>query len=91
MDIRISIDDDLAAALPALEARLGRPIAEWLAEVVEGNLEAEVRAAGAIKFSVKENRTNRADWELPVEDAIEGAEFTIAISGLQNRSLFRDD
>ena len=42
MEIRVRIDDDLALALPALEARLGRPVAEWLAEIAEGNLEAEV-------------------------------------------------
>jgi len=47
MEIRVRVDDDLALALPALEARLGRPVAEWLAEIVGGNLEDEIRAVMA--------------------------------------------
>ena len=61
MEIKVCIDDDLALALPALEARLDRPVAEWLAEIAEGNLEAEV-VGRVMEATDMRAKAKEVDW-----------------------------
>jgi len=64
MNIEVHVSDIFALALPALEARLGKPIAEWLAEIVEGNLEAEIKSAAMEELlSDLEAQAQQIDWQ----------------------------